>query len=409
MSWNDPERDERGKKKDPWGKNAEAPPDLDETLRQFQQKLRKVFGGGEGGNSSGFTSNKGAPGTSVFGAVVIGFIVFAIYIVSGIFIVDPPEKAVITRFGQYIKTVGPGPHWIAPLIESRKIVNVEKIHSETHSAHMITKDKNIATAEIAIQYKIDNPEDYLFNLPDPRNTLTLAMRSALRSGVGRVTMDEIMTEGRTETSLYIRDQIQSILNNYGAGIKVTRANLRKTTVPEGQVQEAYDDANAARQDQEKVINEAMAEKIKQINGAEGEAKSIINEAQAYRESKILEAQGNTQRFLEVLPEYKLAPDITQERLYIETMQEVYANSSKVMIDVDSGNNMIYIPLDKIVESNKTSRKTMSDSTSSSTQQLRSGPESAVSDYSTKSTARQSSSVRPTYSNSSRPVREGASS
>ncbi|MGE4350153.1 MAG: FtsH protease activity modulator HflK [Candidatus Berkiella sp.] len=408
MSWNDPEKDERGKKKDPWGKNAEAPPDLDETLRQFQQKLRKVFGGGEGGNSGGFSSHKGAQGTSMFGVVVVSLVIFAIYIVSGIFIVDPPEKAVVTRFGQYIKTVGPGPHWIAPLIESRKIVNVEKIHSETHSAHMITKDKNIATAEIAIQYRIDNPEDFLFNLPDPRNTLTLAMRSALRSGVGRVTMDEIMTESRTETSLYIRDQIQSILNNYGAGIKITRANLRKTTVPEGEVQEAYDDANAARQDQEKVINEAMAEKIKQINGAEGEAKAIINEAQAYRESKILEAQGNTQRFLEILPEYRLAPEITKERLYIETMQDVYSNNSKVMIDVDSGNNMIYIPLDKIVDANKAPRKALPDSTTSSTQQLRSSPEaSATSNDYYKGAARPS--VRPTYSNSSRPVREGASS
>ncbi len=408
MSWNDPEKDERGKKKDPWGKNAEAPPDLDETLRQFQQKLRKVFGGGEGGNSGGFSSHKGAQGTSMFGVVVVSLVIFAIYIVSGIFIVDPPEKAVVTRFGQYIKTVGPGPHWIAPLIESRKIVNVEKIHSETHSAHMITKDKNIATAEIAIQYRIDNPEDFLFNLPDPRNTLTLAMRSALRSGVGRVTMDEIMTESRTETSLYIRDQIQSILNNYGAGIKITRANLRKTTVPEGEVQEAYDDANAARQDQEKVINEAMAEKIKQINGAEGEAKAIINEAQAYRESKILEAQGNTQRFLEILPEYRLAPEITKERLYIETMQDVYSNNTKVMIDVDSGNNMIYIPLDKIVDANKAPRKALPDSTTSSTQQLRSSPEaSATSNDYYKGAARPS--VRPTYSNSSRPVREGASS
>ncbi len=408
MSWNDPEKDERGKKKDPWGKNAEAPPDLDETLRQFQQKLRKVFGGGEGGNSGGFSSHKGAQGTSMFGVVVVSLVIFAIYIVSGIFIVDPPEKAVVTRFGQYIKTVGPGPHWIAPLIESRKIVNVEKIHSETHSAHMITKDKNIATAEIAIQYRIDNPEDFLFNLPDPRNTLTLAMRSALRSGVGRVTMDEIMTESRTETSLYIRDQIQSILNNYGAGIKITRANLRKTTVPEGEVQEAYDYANAARQDQENVINEAMAEKIKQINGAEGEAKAIINEAQAYRESKILEAQGNTQRFLEILPEYRLAPEITKERLYIETMQDVYSNNTKVMIDVDSGNNMIYIPLDKIVDANKAPRKALPDSTTSSTQQLRSSPEaSATSNDYYKGAARPS--VRPTYSNSSRPVREGASS
>jgi membrane protease subunit HflK len=221
-------------------------------------------------------------------------------------------------------------------------------------------------------------------------------------------MDEIMTESRTETSLYIRDQIQSILNNYGAGIKITRANLRKTTVPEGEVQEAYDDANAARQDQEKVINEAMAEKIKQINGAEGEAKAIINEAQAYRESKILEAQGNTQRFLEILPEYRLAPEITKERLYIETMQDVYSNNSKVMIDVDSGNNMIYIPLDKIVDANKAPRKALPDSTTSSTQQLRSSPEaSATSNDYYKGAARPS--VRPTYSNSSRPVREGASS
>lgn len=404
MSWNDPERDEQGRKKDPWGKNADAPPDLDQALRQFQQKLKKMFGGNEG-NGSG-PSLKKPGGTNLFGSGLIGIVLFSVYVFSGIYIVDPPEQAVVTRFGKYVKTVGPGPHWVAPFIESKKVVDVEKIQTESHLAHMITKDNNIATAEIAIQYRIENPREFLFNLPDPRLTLTLAMRSALRSGVGKVTLDEIMTEGRTQTSVYIRDQIQDILSSYQTGIKITRANLRRTTVPEGAVQEAYDDANAARQDQEKFINEAMAEKIKQINMAEGEARAIITESEAYRESKVLEAKGNTQRFLEVLPEYNLAPDITQERLFIETMQEVYTNSTKVLIDVDNGNNMIYIPLDKLTESRSANRENRAEnSVSSSTQQLRNSPEAAPSDYTSE---RSRPTQRPNYTNVSRPTRGGVS-
>lgn len=404
MSWNDPNKDKQEKKKDPWGKNADSPPDLDETLRQIQQKLRKMFGGNEGGGTT--YSPKPGSGASKFGIGLIGFVLLAIYIASGIYIVEPPEQAVVTRFGKYIKTEGPGPHWVAPFIESKKIVDVEKIHTESYTAHMITKDNNIATAEIAVQYRIDNPRNYLFNLPDPRNTLSLVMRSALRSGVGKVTLDEVMTEGRTETSNYIRDQIQSILLSYQSGIKITRANLRRTTVPEGAVQEAYDDANAARQDQEKLINEALAEQIKQINLAEGEARVIVTEAEAYRESKILEAQGNTYRFLEVLPEYRLAPEITQERLFIETMQEVYTNSAKVIIDVDSGNNLVYLPLDKLMDSHKQSMD--SSSVQSSRQVMRSNPSAAITSSSSESSVESRPTNRPNYTNTTRPTRGSVS-
>lgn len=407
MSWNDPQRDDRGKDKDPWGKkNADGPPDLDEALKQFQQKLRKMFGGGEGGGFTYAPDNKGQGRMGMFGIGFIGIIIAAIYIISGIYIVDPPEQAVVTRFGKYVTTVGPGPHWVAPLIEARKILDVEKIHTETFTAHMITKDNNIATAEVAIQYRIDNPRDYLFNLSDPRNTLSLSLKSALRSAVGKVTLDEIMTEGRTQTSEYIRKQIQDILSNYQTGIKIIRANLRKTTVPEGEVQEAYDDANAARQDQEKFINEANAEKIRQINVAEGEASAILNQAQAYRESKILEAQGNTKRFLEVLPEFKAAPELTKERLFIETMQEVYANNAKVMIDVDSGNNMVYIPLDRLMQP-KTKAAEAGDASrySHNNPMLQSNPEASLSDN---QGAQPKQFSRPTYSTANRPTRGGTS-
>lgn len=407
MSWNDPERDDKGKDKDPWGKNSEGPPDLDEALRQFQHRLRKIFGGGEGG---GFTyqTKKGPGRTGMFGFGLIAFILIAIYIASGIYIVEPPEKAVVTRFGKYVTTVGPGPHWVAPLIESRKIVDVEKIHTEQYpyrdsSVDMITKDNNIASVEVAVQYRIENPKDYLFNLPDPQNTLRLGLRSALRSAVGKVTLDELMTEGRTQTSQFIKEHLQTILKDYQSGIKITRANLRKTTVPKGDVQDAYDDANAARQDQEKFINEATAEKIKQINVAEGEARAIINEAQAYKESKILEAQGNTQRFLEVVPEYKLAPEITKERLFIESMQEVYANNPKIMIDVDSGNNLVYIPLDKIVGSSDKKQPNLDAFPTQRRPTMSDGHENKYSDQTPTKTY-----SRPSYSNTSRPTRGSAS-
>tara|TARA_R110002110_G_scaffold400317_1_gene616616 strand:+ start:32274 stop:33482 length:1209 start_codon:yes stop_codon:yes gene_type:complete len=402
MSWNDPERDDKGKRKDPWGNQGDGPPDLDEALSQFQNKLRKMFGGGEGGGN-GFQHPRGKtvkPGFLGFG--LIGFILIAVYVVSGIYIVDPPEKAAVTRFGRYIETTGPGPHWLAPIIEHKQVVNVEKIHTETFSAHMLTKDKNIAQAEIAIQYRIDNPEAFLFNVSDPLKTLTLAMRSALRSGVGRATLDGIMTEGRTDASLYIKDQVQGILSDYQTGIKITRANLRRTTVPEGQVQEAYDDANAARQDQEKYINQAQAEKVKLINRSEGDSAAIIQAAEGYKASKILEAKGYAQKFLEMLPEYRAAPDITRDRLFIETMQEVYSNSNKVLMDVDNGNNLVYIPLDKIVGS-KVAEKAY-DSTAIYQ------PPASVSETPAIPSAYNSAraNTRPTYSSSSRPTRGGTS-
>lgn len=404
MSWNEPERDDRGKDKDPWGKNSEGPPDLDEALRQFQHKLRKIFGGGEGG---GFTyePKKDYGRGNLFGFGFVAIILVGVYIISGIYIVEPPEKAVVTRFGKYVSTVGPGPHWVAPFIESKRVLDVEKIYTEDYSADMITKDNNIATAEVAIQYRIDDPKKYLFNISDPEKTLTLAMRSALRSGVGKVTLDEIMTEGRTQTSTYMKQHIQDILESYGAGIKITRANLRKTTVPQGEVQQAYDDANAARQDQEKFINEANAEKIKQINMAEGEARAIINEAEAYKESKILEAEGNTKRFLEVLPEYKLEPKLTQERLFIESMQEVYANNPKIMIDVDSGNNLVYIPLDKIVGSRDGAAKRVVPDAFANINQMADMGEKRD-NYTNYQPS--TSYGRPTYSSSSRPTRGGTS-
>lgn len=403
MSWNDPERDNKGKRKNPWGNQSDGPPDLDEALSQFQNKLRKMFGGGEGGNgsSNGFSrprSQTAKPGFLGFG--LIAFILIAVYIVSGVYIVEPPEKAVVTRFGRYIETTGPGPHWIAPMIESKRVVNVEKIHTETFSAHMLTKDKNIALAEIAVQYRIDNPEDFLYNVADPLKTLALATRSALRSGVGRATLDEIMTEGRTDASIYIKAQVQEILNNYETGIKIIRTPLRKTTVPEGQVQEAYDDANAARQDRERFVNEAQAEKVKLINRSEGDAAAIIQAAEGYKASKILESKGYSQRFLALLQEYHAAPAITQDRLYVETMQEVYSNSGKVIMDVDNGNNLVYIPLDKIANA-RAEQSAANDSVYQ--------PPTTTTDTPSQSSyqsARMNS--RPTYSSSSRPTRGGAS-
>jgi len=407
MSWNDPERDNKGKRKDPWGNQGDGPPDLDEALSQFQNKLRKMFGGGEGrnGNGNGFSHPRSqAAKPSFLGFGLIAFILIAVYIVSGIYIVEPPEKAAVTRFGRYIETKGPGPHWIAPMIESKKIVNVEKIHTETFAAHMLTKDKNIAQAEIAVQYRIDNPEAFLFNVSDPLKTLALATRSALRSAVGKATLDEIMTEGRTDASLYVKKQVQDILDNYQTGIHIVRTPLRKTTVPEGQVQEAYDDANAASQDREKYVNQAKAEKIKLINRAEGDSAAIIQAAEGYKASKILESKGYSQRFLALLREYRGAPAVTQDRLYIETMQDVYSHSGKVIMDVENGNNMVYIPLDKIVNANKSNTTDKAVEKNSVYQ-----PINTTSDMLSQSSYQSANvNARPTYSSSSRPTRGGAS-
>ncbi len=394
MSWNEPGERDKGKKKDPWGKDEEGPPNIDEALRQLQRKLRAIFGQSEGPTSNFGGGNKTATGKN-FGFGLIGIIALVIYVISGIYVVEPAEEAVVLRLGKYIETVGPGPHWIPPIIETKEIVNVQEVKTSKHGGQMLTKDENIVSAEIAVQYRINNAEDYLFNLVAPEKSLQQVSESALRSVVGQSTLNEVLTSGRGEIGIEIRKQIQQILDNYKSGLLISDLAMQQTKAPE-EVKAAFDDAIKAQQDEERLVNEAEAYARKIIPIAEGRAKRTFEEARAYKERAILEAQGRTAKFAEVLPEYQRAPQVTRDRMYIDTLQEVYANSSKVLIDVSGGNNMVYLPLDKMMN-DKVVRQAPKDEEDSQ----------AAIDKSQNLTLNRGMSRRPSYEDAERPSRNGA--
>jgi membrane protease subunit HflK len=349
MSWNDPKNQNGQGNKDPWGRRGQndGPPDLDEVFRQWQAKLRGILGGGQNGGSGSGAGRSG--GSKPFGNIGIGIaaiIFFGIYALMGIFVVEPAEQAVITRFGQYNRSVEAGPHWLAPLIEKKQIVNVQKVDTSKHGGLMLTEDKNIVSVEVAAQFRVQNARDFLFNVRDPIKSLQQVSESALRAVVGQSVMDEVLASGRGLISDDVLIQIQKNMDMYGAGIEVVDLAMLPSKPPE-QVKAAFDDAIKAGQDQQRLINEAEAYANKIVPIAEGRAKRVFQEADAYKQQVILDASGQTTRFNALLPEYKKAPEVTRDRLYLDAMQEVYANSNKILVDVEGGNNLFYMPLDKI--------------------------------------------------------------
>lgn len=400
MSWNEPgDRDDKGKKKDPWGRQEEeGPPNIDEALRQLHRKLRSVFGQSDGGAGIG---NTGKPASSrAFGFTLIGVIALLAYVISGIYVVEPPEEAVVLRFGRYVGTYGPGPHWIAPFIETKEVLNVQEVKTIKPGGLMLTKDENIVSAEIAVQYRINNAKDYLFNLVDPAKSLKDVSESALRAVVGQSTLNEVLTSGRSEISAEIRRQIQTNLNNYQSGLEISDLAMQQTKAPE-QVKPAFDDAIKAQQDEERLVNEAEAYARKIIPIAEGRAKRTFEEGRAYKERVILEAQGKTAKFAEILPEYQRAPQVTRERLFIDTLQDVYSNTPKVFVDVNGSNNVLYLPLDRLLQQRN-------ENLAQQPREDDDGPQSAIDKPNQgMSSLSRNISRRPTYEDAERPSRNGA--
>lgn len=395
MSWNEPgNRDDKGKRKDPWGNQDDAPPNIDEAIRQLQQKLRALFGGK--GNQTQFHSKPPSPNRTV-AFTLLSLVLLVGYGISGIYVVEPPEEAVVLRFGRYVRTDGPGPHWIAPVIESKKVLNVQEVKTSKRGGPMLTKDENIVNAEIAVQYRINNARDYLFNLVQADKTLEQVADSALRAVVGQSTLNEVLTSGRSEIGVEIRKQVQQNLNNYQAGLEISDLAVQQTKAPE-EVKAAFDDAIKAQQDQERLVNEAQAYAYKVIPIAEGNAKRVCEEAMAYKEQIMLEAQGKTAKFARILPEYQRAPQITRERLYLDTLQDVYSNTAKVLIDSNSGNNLVYLPLDKLIDK---TRPTVADTSREEDQNINNV------EMNQRVTPLMRRSVgRPTYEDAERPMRGG---
>ncbi len=358
MAWNEPGGP---KNNDPWGNknnNDQGPPDLDEVIKNLNEKIAKLFGAAKKkrGNGSG---DSGGSGNSMIPAqpptillVIVAVIAIGVWAVSGIYTVDQGKKAVVLQFGEAYKTAEAGIQWYAPGIQDYQIVDVSasrslNIGGSTHEAHMLTKDENIVDIKVAVQYKVSNAENFLFNVRDPGLVLRQVSESAVREIVGKNEMDFILTEGRSQIASKIGVLAQQILDRYKTGLIITRFTMQSAKAP-AQVQDAFEDVNAAREDKERYINEAQAYSNDVIPKARGVAARQVAGAQAYNGRVIAEAEGETARFVSVLTEYEKAPEVTRDRLYLDAMESVYSKSSKVMIDTKGSNNLLYLPLDKMM-------------------------------------------------------------
>lgn len=342
MGWN-----ESGNGKDPWKDKSQQPPDLDEALKQLKAKLLKFF------NQSKRSSFNGLPpkisptsspkGEKIFASGLVA-VIFLLWAISGIFIVDPAEQAVVLRFGKYIKTVEAGPHWIPRLIESKVVLNVERVSDYSYSAQMLTKDENLVSVAVAVQYRIGDLQDYLFNVADVEESLQQATSSALRQVVGTTTLDQLITEGRDAWGSNVHDSLIKILARYKTGIVVVNVSPQPARAPEN-VQDAFDDAIKAQEDEKRFKEQAWAYAARVVPIAEGNAQRITEEAKAFEQQTVLNATGETAEFLQLLPEYERNAFVLQERMYLDTMERILQKSTKVVVDGKS-NSLLYLPLDK---------------------------------------------------------------
>ncbi len=347
MAWNEPGGG-NNKPRDPWGGGDQGPPDLDEALKKLQDKLGGLFGGrgarrGGGGAGGGSTGAGGIPG-ALLGLIAAGALV--LWGVAGFYQVDQQERAVVLRFGKYLDTVQPGLHWNPPLIDTVTKLNTTRVRSVSFREIMLTRDENIVEAAISVQYVIDDPTSFVLKVLEPEISLSHATQSALRHVVGGTTMDQVLTGGRERIGADVGQRVQDYLNLYQTGILVSKVTVDETKPPT-QVQAAFDDVIKAREDEERVKSEAQAYANGIVPEARGGAQRVLEEAQAYREQVIAKAEGETQRFTKLLEEYLKSPGVTRERLYVEAVQNLLSNNSKVMVDVPGGNNLLYLPLDKL--------------------------------------------------------------
>ncbi|MCG7905326.1 MAG: FtsH protease activity modulator HflK [Candidatus Thiodiazotropha taylori] len=366
MAWNEP----GGNGKDPWsGKGGDqGPPDLDEVVKKLQDKFGGIFGGGKPSRGDGSIGGGSGPGSKSIGFLV--GIAVLVWLASGIYIIDAPERGVVLRFGAYHETTPPGPHWHIPFPIERVIpVNVDQITSFRHKAQMLTRDENIVDVEFTIQSRIQDAADYLFQDRDPDKTMRDATETAVREIIGKSDLDFILTQGRGAIADRIKVGAQGLIDDYKAGLMITSVNMQPAKPPE-QVKSAFDDAIKAREDKEKLENQAEAYANEVVPRARGEAARRIADASAYKDRVIAEAEGDASRFLAILKEYEREPKVTRERIYLEAIESMLGQTSKVMLDTaeGGGNSLMYLPLDKLiqgVEQGRVGRGTASSNTESS--------------------------------------------
>ena len=336
MSWNGNDN------KDPWGRN-DSPPEIDEVIKKVREKVDSIFGGGSSGGSSA-----GGGFSKKFVTFALTAIALA-YIGLGIYQVEEAERSVVLRLGEFSEIKGPGLRWNPPIIDQVDVVDVVRVRPHRHDALMLTKDENIVAVTVSVQYQIADPRKYVLDIRDADASLVQATESALRHVVGGSIMDDALTTGRELIAQEVKTRLQRYLNKYNTGLEVVIVNIEDSSPP-NQVQEAFDDVIKAREDEVRARNEAETYANGLVPEARGEAQRMLQDAEAYKEQVISEAEGDATRFNLLLAEYQKAPDVTRNRLYLDSIQGVMSNSTKVMIDVEGGNNILYLPLDKIAES-----------------------------------------------------------
>jgi membrane protease subunit HflK len=355
MAWNDPQ----------WGKGGDGgPPDLDELWRRFNRRLNGMLGGkGGGGDRGGRAAGPGMPSFNLpGGAGLLVVLALLVWLASGFYIVDTGQRGVVLRFGKYVETTLPGPRWHLPYpFESAEVVNVEQVRTVEvgyrnnvkskvlSESLMLTDDENIIDLQLSVQYTLKDPEDYLFMNRDPDEAVMGAAETAIREIVGKSKMDFVLYEGRAEVADRATKLMQNILDRYRTGVSISKVNMQNAQPPE-QVQAAFDDAVKAGQDRERLKNEGQAYANDVIPKAKGVAARLREEAMGYKQRVVANAQGEADRFRQIQIEYAKAPQVTRERMYQDAMQQVMSSTTKVMVDDKQGGNLLYLPLDKLIQS-----------------------------------------------------------
>jgi len=347
MSWNNSENNKKG-----------SPPDMDEIIYKIKSNIIGFFkkrnaSNGQDGNNRFFSKKTIKAFLSL---IILASVTF--YGVIGLYSVGPGEQALITRFGKFHSITNPGLHWLPYLIDSRHIVNVQQVSTTEHSGKMLTEDENIVEVQVKVQYRVNNIKDFIFNVQNPVLSLKEATESALRQVIGFSTLDHALTTGRAAVVADITKQIEIILKKYKAGLEIFDVTLQYARAPE-EVRDAFEDAIKAREDYERFKHKAEAYANQIVPKAKGQAERLIQEANAYKKEIIFKAKGDTARFNQILPEYEQAENVTKTRLYIDTLENILRNSSKILLDEKNGNysnNIIYLPIDKLISNRNTYRK-----------------------------------------------------
>lgn len=344
MAWNEP-----GGGRDPWGgnRNGDGPPDLDEAFKKLAEKLSFFSGGGNG---------KGAGGMSLLPIIIA--VLAILWGLLGFYQVDEKEQAVVLRLGKYHQTYGSGLHWNPPIVDSVTVVRVTEERQYPARGLMLTQDENIVEISLTVQYNIANAKDFVLNIKAPETSLKQATDSALRHVVGSTGLDNVISTGREQVALDTAEKLQNLLDMYGSGINVVKINIEESRPP-SEVKAAYDDVIKAREDLERLVNEAQAYSNGIIPEARGEAQRMREEAEGYRSQVVSKSSGEAERFSKLLTEYQKAPQVTRERLYLDAIEEMMTQSTKILMDTEGGNNMLYLPLDKIIQQSGTTQRDQS--------------------------------------------------